>query len=300
MSIGSLAALLLAHSGLANPALAHPGEDILIADAQQKKVTRRRPAQTNQRRQTNNRRNANQRNGRKKKKGPKLVGPFKKDKYPRQERFRPLVLPHNMAEFGVAGGYETQGGENGAFLNPSIDYGIGNRVEVGLSSGVDFIPVGWSQNINLRGRFLAIDGKRFDFAPGVNALVSFGGDENTSLTLDLLSRHVTRGVAFFYFGQDAIPIEFGDQVSASLVGNAGLGLQLSKGTAFMIDAALITLNVVPETAVTGPWETLTANARLQYSPGRKVDIGAKFTVENQWQGDAGPALGATAFAALRF
>lgn len=237
----------------------------------------------------------------KEKKGPRFEGPFEKDKYPRQERLRPLVLPSGMVEAGLSAGAVDPGDALGAGLGVGAAVGIGDALELGVGTGFGLAPeANWSQSINLEAHVLAVDGKVFDMAPGLSVPINVADGAGFGLAVDLSSRAVLGKKVFIYFGNDAIPITITPDVGVGIAANGGFGFQVSKGTAIMIDTSLATLTVVPGVAVTGAWETFVGNAAVQYSPGRRTDIGVRANVANTWSGDVPLAWGANAYGAVRF
>lgn len=257
----------------------------------------------------------------KKNKGPKLVGPFAKGAYPRQERLRPLVLPGGMVEGELSGGAL----DSGAGLNGQVAVraavGLGDRFELAVGTGVTLTPAfAWNQTVQVDVAFLAIDGRTFDMAPGLSVPLTFADGAGFQLAVDLTSRLLpkTKGLekaaaatipgakpnqglkVFVYFGNDAIPITLSPELGLGLAANGGAGLQLSQGTAVMVDTTLASVTVLPDTSVTGLWETLVVNGAVQHSPNQRTDLGLRATVKNPWNQTDPASWGGTAYGVLRF
>lgn len=240
--------------------------------------------------------------GKKKKKGPKFVGPFAKDKYPRQERLRPLVLPAGMVEAELNAGALDIGDGIGAAAALRGAVGIGDVLELGVGTGLGLAPsVAWNETIGIEAHVLAVDGKNFDWAPGLSVPISLADGAGFGLAIDLTSRVLAGKKVFVFFGNDALPITITPDVGVGIAANGGLGFQVSKGTVILIDTSLATLSILPDVAVTGAWETFIGNAAVQYSPARRTDIGIRANVANTWSGDAaGLNWGAQAYGVARF
>lgn len=238
----------------------------------------------------------------KKKKGPKFVGPFAKDQYPLQERLRPLVLPSGMVEAELDVGAVGTADTTGAAVGLRGAVGIGDVLELGVGTGLNVAPdFSWNNAINLEVHALAVDGKVFDFAPGLSVPIVIQDGAPFTFALDATSRAVVGKKVFLYFGNDAIPVTITPDVGLGIAANGGLGFQLSKRTVLTLDTSLATLTVLPDVGVTGVWETFVGNAALQVSPGRRSDVGLRATVTNGWSGDVGLTnWGAQAFVAGRF
>jgi len=226
-------------------------------------------------------------------------GPFKKDKYPTQEILRPLVLPQGLVEVGVGGDYARFGDAESAGLGFGVDVGIGNIVEVGVNSGLDLAPdFAWTEQIGLRARVLVSDGKRLDFAPGLDVGIPTDGGPGT-LVVGLGARHLLNKKVYLVFGDRAIPVTLGANPTVSLNGNVGLGVQASKTVAVIFDTDVARVAFGDEVNVTGIWETLVLNGRVQVTPARPVDLGLLGSIGRTW--DGGPTQGSIgAYAAVRF
>lgn len=236
-----------------------------------------------------------------KKKGPKLVGPFRKGAYPRQERLRPLVLPGGMVEGELSGGALDSGDGLSGNVGVRGAIGLGDTLELAVGTGVVLTPeFGWNQTVAIDVAFLAVDGKTFDMAPGLSVPLQFADGAGFQVAVDLTSRILPARKVFVYFGNDAIPITLTPDVELALVANGGAGLQVSQGTAVMVDTTLVSLGVLPTTSVTGLWDTLVVNGAVQHSPNKTTDLGLRATVKNPWNQTDPASWGGTAYAALRF
>lgn len=222
---------------------------------------------------------------RRKRKDP-YRGPFAKDKYPQREILRPLVLPKQMAEVGVSLDYSRPGGEDALSSNLNVNFGIGDIVEVGVNTGFNWVPdVNWNETIGLSARVLTSDGRRLDWAPGLDVLIPTGGGAGR-LVVDLGARHLFSKRTFLTFGQGAIPITLGSDPVVTLVGNLGIGVQATKATVVIFETTAAQFQVVPsaDDPVTGIWETFPLSATLQGSPNRMVDLGLRGTLTTIWEG----------------
>ncbi|MEN0065918.1 MAG: hypothetical protein AAGA48_27505 [Myxococcota bacterium] len=229
-------------------------------------------------------------------------GPFKKSKYPFQEILRPLVLPKNQGEIGVGLTYARPDGQDFLGAGISFNYGIGEVFEFGVGTDFGFIPdVLWSEVIGLNARVLVSDGRRLDWAPGIAVGIPTNGGPGL-LVVDLTARTLFSKRVFLLFGQRAIPITLGQNASASLVGNVGLGVQVSKKTVLSADTTVVTLQVAPsiDSPVTGIWDFLTLTGQLQVTPARQVDVGIRGNVIHAWSGGGSPEASGTIFGAFRF
>ncbi len=249
--------------------------------------------------------NTGNRNKKKKKrKGPKLVGPFAKGKYPTQERLRPLVLPDGMGEVGLGIDYTNIASTDFVNLGAGFGFGIGDKVEVGLATGLALVPdVAWTESVTLRGHYLAVDGKKFDWAPGVLLPISFQQGAPFGVVLDLPGRLLVGDRAFLYFGNGAIPITISPDFALSIVGNGGVGVQFSKITALMVGLNVfdvLAVNPAGDPVVSGVWEVLNVDATLQFTPSDTVDVGLRAGVTNVWEQEGSLAPSAGVFGAVRF
>jgi hypothetical protein len=215
------------------------------------------------------------------------MGPFKKKDYPTSERLRPLVLPDGMGEVGLDAPISiiSFAGESatGFGIVPSFNYGLGDMVELGISTGFPLAPdADWNRTLVPRVAFLAWDSKDFDFAPGVSIPLAFVDETGIGVLVDLSSRYVLSDGWFVYFGQGAIPLGVSPDVTLALNVNGGVGLQANPKTALTLDLNPISILVAPDFTATGIWDYLTLNFGAQYTPAREWDVGARLGVLTVW------------------
>ncbi len=211
-------------------------------------------------------------------------GPFKKERYPFQEIRRPLVLPKAMAEIGLGADYFANSNGDGGVADFGVNVGIGDIVEVGVNSGLDLAPeFSSTEVIGLRARVLVSDGQRLDWAPGLDVGIPTGDDPG-QLVVALDARHLLSRRVFLTFGEGAIPITLGSDPTVSLVGNVGLGVQASKKVAVIFGTQVVDFDVT-NTEVTGIWEQLFLDGRVQVTPARQVDLGLRGRLEVLYQTD---------------
>ena len=262
------------------------------------KVVRRDGGKTA--RTTRNKRN--NRRGKKARGGDPRVGPFAKDDYPLAEVRRPLVLPAGMGEIELAVGGAGAGDGATWAIAPTAAVGIGDRLELGIGTDVTVAPdAAWSQRLAVGGHVLVADGRDLDFAPGLIVTPDLSGEGPLQMVVDAPFRYVMSKKSFLYFGRNALPIVFRDTgADATLVGNAGVGLQANARTALLADADLVRVGLSSDTGATGIWEQLRLNAALQYTPDRMIDVGARVGVTQTWDGSSPTGWTGQLYGAARF
>jgi hypothetical protein len=227
------------------------------------------------------------------------TGPFKKADYPLQERLRPLILPNSMGEVTPSLGFQ--------FTDPLIAglgahfrYGFGNKVDVGVSTGLLLAPdADWNRNITLEAHFLAYDSSEFDFGPGVRIPLTFVDGAQVGAQIDLTSRWVPSDF-FLVFGQNAIDVVAASEVGLNINGNVRLGYQVSKPAALFLDTNVFSLALAPDSGFTGLWEYINLGIGGQYTPTRTVDLGAALTYVNFWELEGANAVGLNLYGKIRF
>ena len=247
------------------------------------------------------------------KRGPKLQGPFAKDKYPASESRRPLTLPKGMAEIGLD--LKLGGLSNSAFLlaTPAVAFGVTDNWEIGLNSDQGTVPVAssffiggfdimpnlrWSESFVVDSHVLLVDRDHIDVAPGVRVPISFAGEGVSFEPVVLGAR--TRMVCtkerklFFMLGQNLLNLAFANGLGINIIGNGGVGYQLSNDTALMADVDVFSLGLGGETNFSGVWERVDVGVGLQHSPSRKVDLGLRFDLQDTLgvEGDGNALIGA--------
>ena len=236
------------------------------------------------------------------KKADPYRGPFKKSRYPTQEIRRPLVLPKQAVEIGLGADYGRFPGGDAAGANLYGNVGIGHIVELGVFTGAALSPdFAWSESIGLHAAVIVSDGKRLDFAPGLDVNIPTGGGPGL-LVVNLDARHLFSRKVFLTFGRGGIPIVLGANSSVAFVGNVGVGVQASKTVAVIFETQAARLDLGQGDAgndVTGIWETAILDGRLQITPVRMVDLGVRGGVTQVW--DGGVTTGRVGgYAAIRF
>jgi hypothetical protein len=237
------------------------------------------------------------------KKGDDFKGPFKKAKYPKEARLRPLVLPDGMGEVIADAGFSRAFDTNFLGLTGSFAYGIGDSFDLGASTGLLLAPdVDWNGSLVLQGHYLAVDERDFDWAPGLQVPVfrDAFGDVGLGVTLDLPGRYIVSDQVFFTFGQGAVPIGLTGDVTMAIVANGGIGFQVDKSILIFADTSVLTLLLIPDADITGIWDYLTLRAGVQYAIDRNIDVGGALSVFNVWQDSDFLTIGIDAFGRFRF
>ncbi len=242
----------------------------------------------------------------KKPKGPKLKGPFEKDEYPIQEQYRPLVLPNGMGEVTIAPAYRrvnvpVVGGEDFVTTTVDFDYGLGDLVELGVGSGLQFAPdVDWSNEIHAHVHWLAYDGRSFDLAPGVLVPFTFVEGAPLVVSLDALGRYLFADQFFLTFGRRVFDIGVNPDFTLTMNANAGFGVQVSKPAVLWLDTNLLSVPLAPDPTVTGPWDRIAIALGGQYTPARTFDLGLVLSYANVWEVEEESDLGVQLYGRVRF
>ena len=267
--------------------------------ANREKKTIRGRSSANQNSPNRNRNNRNR--GGANRGGPQYTGPFKKAEYPLEERTRPLVLPDGMGEVGIGFDFVTVAGSTSVGTGLGLNFGIGDSVELGVATGFLISPdVAWGETVLLSANFLAVDGKEFDWAPGISLPIVTTEGAGFSFALDLPARAVMGEQVFLFFGNNAIPIRVSPDFSLGLAGNGGIGVQFRKDTALLVGTNVFVATIVPDATVSGIWEVFTLSGTLQYTPSRTFDVGLTLNVANTWDVADTLVVGVSAYGAFRF
>jgi hypothetical protein len=233
--------------------------------------------------------------GKKGKNKEDYVGPIKKEKYPIQERLRPLTLSKGMVEgtldIGVGPivkgqtetpvGLGSQGVAVGSQYLPGIglSYGLAPVVDVHIGTGFAFSPkADWSHVLNIGANYLAYDSHDFDLALGLalDTLVQDNG--STSLSLNVPMRYLA-GDYFDIHGAVGVPLVLSPDVYLAISANPGIGLQASKDVYLSLDTTIFTLALADKATAQSTWlgDIWPLALTAQYSVNRDFDLGIRLS-----------------------
>ena len=191
--------------------------------------------------------------------------------YPIRESRRPLTLPRGIVEIEGAVPISIADNQVGLAFGMGASAGLSRTVDLGVATGFQITPEGgWNRTAVVQTHVLVKDGKKLDFAPGL-VLPIDGGD--FGFVVDLPFRVAFNKAIYLTFGQGAIPVVLGDNPAVSVVGNAGLGVQLGKSTVLLGEMEVFTVQLTPETASSAVWNNLGMQLGVQHSPSQRADVG---------------------------
>jgi hypothetical protein len=219
------------------------------------------------------------------KKGPDKVGPIKKDKYPKQVRYRPLTMSKGMAEIGLDLDYT---------LVPDVDdvigaglgvrYGLAPTVDIGVSTGLALAPdADWDHHLVIGAGYLAYDTAPFDLAVtlDLDATVVDGGGVGVALGVPM--RYLA-GDTWDIHGNIGIPIFFDPDFFLGVSLNPGVGAQLSGGWYLALDTNVLNFSTLSGSEATHLGNQLPLDFRVTYAIDRQFDLGGHILLPIVWQG----------------
>jgi len=209
-------------------------------------------------------------------------GPFTKITYPTDMIDRPLTLVGGMVELGLSLDHHRfsvagMGDTNTTAAGFSADYGLGNKIQVGVSTVLAIDPdFDWGKNLGVSIGYLAVDQRSFDVRAGFNTDLRFenGADTFSGFQLDAFTRVLLNGAIAITAGQGLIAVHTSDPSWVDLNLRVGILAQVVSKLAVTINTEVASLAVSGDGNKTTSWgDAVPVDLTVYYSPNNKLDVG---------------------------
>lgn len=202
------------------------------------------------------------------------VGPFNKANYPQDVIDRPLTLPGGMLELSLS--LQTLNLGDSTAVGVGAAYGVGNKIEVGASTGLGIDPdFEWQESLGIAVGYLAHDSKNLDVRAGARTSLDFseGADVFNGFSLDAFTRFKLNNMIAIVGGNSLLSVRTAGETAISANVNVGVLAQVIPKLAVQLDTQLVSLAIsgdANQTTHLGDVIPLTTSVR--YTAQRALDV----------------------------